>query len=97
MARYINADSLLDYLHPLAGYELISLKAIMQSIDSAPTADVQAFFTEDEIALINEYKDKVKAVDFKTAILNAVAVSLDWVDCEPIEETHDQFNEFSNT
>lgn len=41
MARYINADSLLDYLHSLDGYELISLKAIRQIIDSEPTADVR--------------------------------------------------------
>lgn len=40
-------------------------------------ADIQAYFTEDEIALINEYKDTVKAVDFKTAILNAVSMALD--------------------
>ena len=41
MTRYINADSLLDYLRPLAGYELISLKSVKQSIDSEPTADIR--------------------------------------------------------
>ncbi|MBR3361431.1 MAG: hypothetical protein IKG39_08840 [Lachnospiraceae bacterium] len=79
MGRCINADSLLDYLRNLDRYEHISLKAIRQIIDAEPTADVQAFFTEDEIALINQYKDLVEAVDFKTAILNAVSVALDKV------------------
>jgi hypothetical protein len=89
MARYINADKAIDKIHALRIKYMTDHKDIdnpfnifwecCDSILQTPTADVQAFFTEDEIALINEYKDEVKAIDFKTAILNAVSVALDKV------------------
>ena len=90
MERYINADKLYDYLMHMANDNTDKLNGylMMMANDNADKlydflmtvldgADVQAFFTEDEIALINEYKEEVKAVDFKTAILNAVSVALD--------------------
>ena len=90
MERYINADKLYDYLMHMANDNTDKLNGylMMMANDNADKlydflmtvldgADVQAFFTEDEIALINEYKDLVEAVDFKTAILNAVSVALD--------------------
>lgn len=109
MASYIDAE---EYLKRLCEVEyqmdrqsnkpitaMIAKNVFMlvrDELRGMPIADVQAFFTEDEIALINEYKDEVKAVDFKTAILNAVSVAIDRVDYEPTEDTHDRFNEFTN-
>ena len=71
MARYINADSLLDYLHSLDGYELISLKAIRQSIDSEPTVDVRevmasAWIPVSERLPKNETKCLVTRYDYVT-------------------------------
>ena len=82
MARYINADDLPVTTVAIRPYaiseEPYNAEVVFaRFVRNAPTADVQAFFTEDEIALINEYKDLVEAVDFKTAILNAVSVALD--------------------
>lgn len=84
MGRYINADDLPVTTVAIRPYavseEPYNAEVVFaRFVRNAPTADVQAFFTEDEIALINEYKDEVKAVDFKTAILNAVSVALDKV------------------
>lgn len=82
MARYINADKAMEIITEVI-HDTVSENAdvvaseVEYAFDSMPTADVQDFFTEDEKALINEYKDAVNAVDFKVAILNAISVALD--------------------
>lgn len=94
MARYINAEDLPVTTVAICPYavseEPYNAEVVFaRFVRNAPTADVQAFFTEDEIALINEYKDLVEAVDFKTAILNAVSVALYktyWLNVYPGDE-----------
>lgn len=72
-------------------FKEMGLTDALAHLSEVPTADVQVFFTEDEIALINEYKDEVKAVDFKAAILSAVSVASLIVSVENCIEICDDF------
>ena len=76
MMEYVRKDLVHAYLQ-CGQNKALSADVIHGLIEQIPVADVQDFFTEDEKALINEYKDAVNAVDFKVAILNAVSVALD--------------------